>query len=64
MAQIDTGNQFMSLSALVGGKCKAFLTEDINTFRQAKKPLQPGGALITQRSDQPSSHFVVQPDTG
>lgn len=37
MAQIDIGNQFMSLSALAHGKCKAsFQTESINAFQDEK----------------------------
>lgn len=39
MAQIDTENQFMSPSALAGGKCKAsFQTEGINTLWEGKRP--------------------------
>lgn len=34
MAQIDAGNQFMSLSALADGKCKAsFQTEGMITLK-------------------------------
>lgn len=49
MARIDRRNQFMSLSALANGKCKAsFQTEGINAFREDKKPLCSGGALPFQ----------------
>lgn len=47
MAQIDRGNQFMSLSALADGKCKAsFQTEGINAFRGGQETLCSRGALL------------------
>ncbi len=67
MAQIDMGNQFMSLSALADGKCKASLqTEGINTFREDKKPCVVGECFSSKfawRSKKTSSLLAVPSDT-
>lgn len=48
MAQINSGNQFMSLSALADGKCKAsFQTEGIHAVREDRKPFVVRFSLLS-----------------
>lgn len=66
MAQIDAGNQFMSLSALADGKCKAsFQTEGINAFQKDRKPCVVGvlsSSKSAAGSSKASSHVAVLSD--